>query len=256
MSGPQAGLHAVNESHKYGGSECLLPWETSRGVMPLPLASVVRRPVSLAVETAAVAVGVITAIRFLNVQSAPDLIRLLIPCLLVVAALLPTWLRKHEFPPVCMSRRDAATSLAVVSVTCLCTLPAVFLGLWLMARMRLPIPVRPVVAGPDGWLTWLTYQFLYVAVAEELFFRGYLQTNVMRCIGDAHPRGQYVAILISAGCFALAHVVVQGQIASILTFLPGLILAWLLIRTRSLLAPILFHGLANVSYGVIALALM
>jgi membrane protease YdiL (CAAX protease family) len=36
------------------------------------------------------------------------------------------------------------------------------------------------------------------------------------------------------------------------TFLPGLVLAWLFIRTRALLAPILFHGLANVSYGLFA----
>jgi membrane protease YdiL (CAAX protease family) len=121
--------------------------------------------------------------------------------------------------------------------------------------MHLPIPARPVMTGFDGWLTWLVYQFLYVAVAEEVFFQGYVQTNVMRCLGNAHPGRQYLAMLISAGCFALAHVVVQGQVASALTFLPGVILAWLLIRTRSLLAPILFHGLANVSYGVIALAM-
>jgi len=128
---------------------------------------------------------------------------------------------------------------------------------------------RPLADGADalahspetgsGGTRWLVYQFLYVAVAEELFFRGYLQANVMRLLGDARPGSRridpYVAIVISAGCFALAHAVVQGQITSLLTFLPGLILAWLFIRTHSLLAPILFHGLANVSYGVIALNL-
>jgi membrane protease YdiL (CAAX protease family) len=40
-----------------------------------------------------------------------------------------------------------------------------------------------------------------------------------------------------------------------LTFLPGLILAWLFLRTGSLLAPIVFHGLANVSYAMMAMAL-
>jgi membrane protease YdiL (CAAX protease family) len=64
-----------------------------------------------------------------------------------------------------------------------------------------------------------------------------------------------IAIFVSAGCFALAHVVVQGQITAALTFVPGVILAWLFLRTGSLLAPILFHGVANVSYAVIALTL-
>ena len=154
-----------------------------------------------------------------------------------------------------LDREHATASLALVCVTCLCAVPAVFLGLWLMVRMHLPIPLKPAVAGPDGWFTWLIYQFMYVAVAEETFFRGYLQANVMKWLGDARPIGRYVAVVVSAGCFALAHVAVQGQITSLFAFLPGLILAWLFLRTRSLLAPILFHGFANVSYGVIALTL-
>ena len=210
----------------------------------------------LALETAVVAVATVAAVRFLNTQPAVTFRWLMIPCLLVTAALLPTWLRRDEFPPIFRDRRHVTTSLRMVCYVCLCTIPAVFLGLWLMVRMHLPIPLKPVVAGPNGWFTWLVYQFLYVAVAEEVFFRGYLQANVARLLGSAHPIGAYAAVLISAGCFALAHVVVQGQVTSLFAFLPGLVLAWLFLRTRSLLAPILFHGLANISYGVIALSLM
>ena len=105
----------------------------------------------------------------------------------------------------------------------------------------------------------LLYQFLYVAVAEEVFFRGYVQTNVMGLLrymrrGPAAMQPS-IAIVISAGCFAIAHLVVQGQLISLLTFFPGLLLAWLFVRTRSLLAPILLHGLANITYGVMALNL-
>jgi membrane protease YdiL (CAAX protease family) len=253
MSGSQTGLHTATASHNFSGTDCLLARRPAHERLSLPTSSVARLPVALAVETVAVAAGVITAVRFLNTQPTLDFKWLLIPCLLVLAALLPTWLRRREFPPICTDRKGATASVVTAFLTCLCTLPAVVLGLWLLVRMGLPIPARPLMTGFDGWSTWLVYQFLYVAVAEEVFFRGYIQTNVMRCLGGAHPRGQHVAILISAACFALAHVVVQGQMASALTFLPGVILAWLLIRTRSLLAPILFHGLANVSYGIIAL---
>jgi membrane protease YdiL (CAAX protease family) len=260
MNGPETTLHATDESHKDGGSGYSLRWESPLEAVRRSLASGKRYPASLAIETAAVAVGSIVAIRFLNVQSALSFKWLIIPCLLVSAALLPTWLRRGDFPPVWRDGKHAAASLVVVSVTCLCAIPAVFLGLWLMARMQWSIPLRPAVAGPGGWLTWLVYQFFYVAVAEEVFFRGYIQANVMKLIGEARPNwgptGSYIAIVVSAGCFALAHVVVQGQITPLLTFLPGLIMAWLFTRTQSLLAPILFHGLANVSYGVIALSLM
>ncbi len=47
----------------------------------------------------------------------------------------------------------------------------------------------------------------------------------------------------------------QGRPTAALTFLPGLLLGWLFLRTGSLLSPILFHGLANVSYAVMALTL-
>jgi len=259
MNGSQTRLRPSDESHKPGDSVYLLCWEPQIEAMQRFLALGRKYPASLAIETTAVSIGTVAAIRFLNVQPAVDFKWLIIPCLLVSASLLPTWLRKDDFPPMCLEGRHVAVSLGMVCLTCLCTIPVVVLGLWLMVRMHWPIPLRPVVAGPDGWFPWLVYQFLYVAVAEELFFRGYLQANVMRLLGDARPGSRridpYVAIVISAGCFALAHAVVQGQITSLLTFLPGLILAWLFIRTHSLLAPILFHGLANVSYGVIALNL-
>ena len=64
-----------------------------------------------------------------------------------------------------------------------------------------------------------------------------------------------IAIVVSATCFALAHVIVQGRMVCLLTFFPGLLLAWLFVRTRTLLAPILFHGLANIAYGLMALSL-
>jgi membrane protease YdiL (CAAX protease family) len=253
MREPQARLHAPVESDKQGGATSLLESVSHLAtVEPAPIPGR-RACASLAVETGAVTLVVVAAIRFLSVQSALELKWLLIPCLLVVAALLPTWLRGRQFPPVGLDGKRAVASLVLVCLTCICAVPAVLLGLRLMTWMHLPIPLKPAVADPGGWAAWLIYQFLYVAVGEEVFFRGYVQVNVMNWLGDRRRSGPYVAMVASAGCFALAHVVVQGQTICLVTFLPGLVLAWLFLRTRSLLAPILFHGLANVSYGVIAL---
>jgi membrane protease YdiL (CAAX protease family) len=226
--------------------------------VPLLPGSSVRPCISLAVETAAVTVGAIVAVRLLHVYHPAALHWLLIPCTLVAAALVPPWIARRDFPSVGLRAGPMRRVLKTVALTCLCVLPTVYLGLWLLTRWGLPVPLRPVVGGEQSWLTWLLYQFLYVAAAEEVFFRGYLQVNAMRLLRErrlSRPAQRRIAIAISAGCFALAHVVVQGQIVSALTFLPGLLLAWLFVRTHSLLAPILFHGLANVSYGIMAATL-
>jgi len=126
-------------------------------------------------------------------------------------------------------------------------------------------PLRVVLPENRQWLSWVVYQFLYVAAAEEVFFRGYLQSNILRLTDTMKWRSRgwparcglqnWVSIVLSAACFAGAHIIVKGQAASALTFLPGLILGWLFIRTRTLLAPILFHGMANICYCIMAVVL-
>jgi membrane protease YdiL (CAAX protease family) len=212
---------------------------------------------SLLLETAAVTIGTLAVIRLFHTGSV-GIHWLLIPCTLVAAALVPTWIARRDFPRVGLRAEPMRQALKTVSLACLCILPPVYLGLWLLTWSGLPIPLRPVLGEQQSRLTWLLYQFLYVAAAEEVFFRGYLQVNLTRLLHErrlSRPAQRWIAMAVSAGCFALAHVVVQGQVVSALTFLPGLLMAWLFVRTRSLLAPILFHGLANVSYGIMAATL-
>ncbi len=134
--------------------------------------------------------------------------------------------------------------------------PAVFCSFVLLKSYGLNLPLRPVLSQNQEWVSWVLYQFMYVAVAEEVFFRGYVQGNILRLINAVMARRRmlqcWVSIVISAACFAAAHMIIQGRIISALTFLPGLVLGWLFIRTKSLLAPILFHGLANMGYYVMA----
>jgi membrane protease YdiL (CAAX protease family) len=210
-------------------------------------------------ETVLVTGGVLALIRFLHAGSAPSLQWIAVPGVLVTAALVPAWIGRREFPRLGFDLDHGSLAAATVGGVCLCVLPAVFLGLWVLTLLNLPVPLRPTVPERQGWPAWLFYQFFYVAVAEEIFFRGYIQGNTARWLRQSTrlPRlaPAWIAILVSASCFALAHVVVQGQITAALTFVPGLILAWLFLRTGSLLAPILFHGVANVSYAVIAMVL-
>jgi membrane protease YdiL (CAAX protease family) len=211
------------------------------------------------IETLLVTAGAIAVVRLLHVSCTASLQWIVIPGVLVTAALVPAWIQKREFPRIGLDRDHTSAVAGTLGGTCLCVFPAIFLVLWLLTWLHLPVPLRPIVPERQGWFAWLLYQFFYVAVAEELFFRGYVQANVMarlracRCLPERVPPG--IAIVISAGCFALAHVLVQGRMMALLTFVPGLVLAWLFLRTGTLLAPILFHGLANVSYAMMAMTL-
>ena len=217
------------------------------------------RPSWIAAETLAVTAGTLAAAQLLNIRQSPDMRWFLIPSLLVIAALVPTWIAGREFPPIGLKAEHRRRAFATTCLTSIIILPIAFLGLWVMTRRQIPIPLQPTITQRGHWLSWVLHQFLYVAVAEEVFFRGYVQANTMRLLASLRKGSpaiqQAIAIFVSAACFALAHVIVQGRAISLLTFFPGLLLAWLFVRTRTLLAPILFHGLANVTYGVMALSL-
>jgi len=238
----------------------------------------VRRGGYLLAETILVTIAVILMIRFLSRGSISGALWgwalwFVAPAVLVAAALVPTIIRRDRFAQIGLNVRQIKLALLAVCGACAVVFPATYAGLWLLRHYGLEPPLRVVLPESRQWLSWVVYQFLYVAVAEEVFFRGYLQGNILRLtdtmkwrsrVDLAIPCGRWpapsglqnwVSILLSAACFAGAHIIVQGQAASALTFLPGLILGWLFIRTRSLLAPILFHGLANTCYCIMIMAL-
>jgi membrane protease YdiL (CAAX protease family) len=210
----------------------------------------------LLMETALVTIAAILAIKVLNESSLSKAIWFMAPGILIAAVIIPTTIRKDEFAKTGFNIKQVRLTVRVVCWTCLMVFPAMFFGLWLLKSCGLHLPLRPVPPQGQGWVGWLLYQFMYVAVAEEVFFRGYVQNNILKStsaiIQERRKPLQWVSIIISAACFAAAHIIVQGEIISVLIFLPGLILGWLFIRTRSLLAPILFHGLANTYYFCVA----
>lgn len=180
------------------------------------------------------------------------------PFLLIVAALIPTVLRNRSLVEIGLRVGRLGLTLRVLCVTSLAVFPGLFCGVLLLKYYGIQPPLCPVVP-EKRWFSWLIYQFVYIAVAEEIFFRGYLQSNILSLLTIATKKKlaflQFMSIIISAVVFAASHSLLLGNLISIITFFPGLILGWLFIKTKSLLAPILFHGLANVGYGLIAAVL-
>lgn len=91
-------------------------------------------------------------------------------------------------------------------------------------------------------------QLLVVALPEEYFFRGYLQSRLehvwpsrRRLLGAAVG----LPLLVASTLFALGHVLVDFNPLRLAVFFPALVFGWMRARTGSILAPVLFHACSN-----------
>jgi membrane protease YdiL (CAAX protease family) len=101
---------------------------------------------------------------------------------------------------------------------------------------------------PENLALAAALQLLVVALPEELFYRGWLQTAWARL---APERGVTVlgarlghGFFATQALFAAGHLV-SGQPWRLATFFPGLFFGWLRARTGSVVAPIVAHALSN-----------
>lgn len=101
---------------------------------------------------------------------------------------------------------------------------------------------------PDRLWLLAVVQLLVVALPEELFYRGFVQTALAR---REPPRGVTVlgarlgaGFLLTQALFAVGHLVVLEP-WRLGTFFPGLLFGWLRERTGSVAAPVVLHALSN-----------
>ncbi len=78
------------------------------------------------------------------------------------------------------------------------------------------------------------------AVAEEIFFRGWMQPALRR----RYPAA--VSIVAVNLVFAPLHLIAAPYLISLFTFFPGLIMGWLREKYGNILPSIIFHFLGNV----------
>jgi membrane protease YdiL (CAAX protease family) len=211
---------------------------------------------SLLAWTIAIFTLVILAVKTVNATTVLREYWPLTPAILILAAVIPSKIRKSSLAPIGLEPGQITSSLAVLVPTCIVLFLAMFCGLWLLKYMGIGFPLQPVPPKGQPLILWMLYQLLYVAVAEEVFFRAYLHKNLLELITSKssynHSGKRWISIFLSAACFAIAHIVISGQLIAAVTFVPGVILGWLFIRTKSLMAPILFHALANICYLAMA----
>jgi len=95
-------------------------------------------------------------------------------------------------------------------------------------------PDRPVWLVPVVWIGTC----IVAPIAEELFFRGLIQTTLLRAF-----RRRWIAIVLSASVFGAAHMSQPHVVPAIFMF--GLILGVLYERRAALAGPIIAHALFN-----------
>jgi hypothetical protein len=109
----------------------------------------------------------------------------------------------------------------------------------------------------DPWwiLTFIVVHLGLVALPEEWFFRGYLQTRLDQRLGtrwrvlgvDIGP-----GLLWSALLFALLHPILIPGVHRLLVFFPALLFGWLRARTGNIGASVVVHAACNLLQTVTA----
>jgi membrane protease YdiL (CAAX protease family) len=113
-----------------------------------------------------------------------------------------------------------------------------------MPGLNFSLAVRPIDAADE-----VLAQFFVIALPEEAFYRGYLQSR----LDDAWPARWSVlgarvgpGLVLGAAIFAVGHVVTVHLTTRLAVFFPALLFGWLRARTRGIGASVCFHAMCNV----------
>ena len=106
-----------------------------------------------------------------------------------------------------------------------------------------PIPWEFGFRLPSRFPEWVVDQYLVVALSEEYFYRGYLQSR----LNEAWPgktNFRNPGLWLTALLFALGHLATLN-VLQLSVFFPALLFGWAREKTQGLLCPILLHGSCN-----------
>ena len=137
--------------------------------------------------------------------------------------------------------RELGVAIAVATVI----FPLYAVGFYLWNE-----PTRPFeLALPPALVNAILAQVVVVALPEEAFFRGYLQTSLT----DVEPTRSRVlgvslgprAWLAQAGLFAIVHLLSEPEPARLAVFFPALLFGWMRAWRGGVGAALALHAMSN-----------
>lgn len=150
--------------------------------------------------------------------------------------------------------RESLRALAVASLLGLLILPLFWLGFVEWYQPRSPFSVERAVHAVDTspalvLINLSLAHLLVVALPEETFFRGYLQT----ALNDRYPQHQSwcglrfsVGLFVSSAVFALGHFTTSPVLSRLAVFFPSLLFGLLREKTKGVGAALVLHAQCNV----------
>jgi hypothetical protein len=141
--------------------------------------------------------------------------------------------------------RAALTAIGWASaLMALVAIPYFFAWRWWWApRLTFSLGLRPADAADE-----VLGQLLVIALPEEAFYRGYLQSQLNEVWA---PRWNVLGARIGPGLFAAAAIFAVGHLATVqvparlAVFFPALVFGWLRARTGGIGASVFFHAGCN-----------
>lgn len=114
---------------------------------------------------------------------------------------------------------------------------------------------RYVFQIPDDIVGLVLTNFLLVAVSEELFYRGFLETRLDRLWPKRFPLGLPLTrtVFLASALFAIGHFAGEWNPARLAPFFPAFVFSFLTRKGRSIFGAVLFHGASNI-YSAVLLA--
>jgi len=140
--------------------------------------------------------------------------------------------------------REVGGALYVAAVAALVCLPAFWLGFVWWWHIQVPFHLPRLSSLSSDF----SGQLLVIALPEEAFYRGYLQSRLddvwrprFRVLGAELGPG----LLVTSALFALGHLCTEFNAARLAVFFPSLLFGYLRARTGGVGASIIFHALCN-----------
>ncbi|HET9452150.1 MAG TPA: MXAN_2755 family glutamic-type intramembrane protease [Aggregicoccus sp.] len=170
--------------------------------------------------------------------------------------------RDEDYRDYGVSLRAWREDLKLFLLLCLLVGPLYFLGFALVAELLPLLPpelarhLTPHAGSgavsfaprlPPRFGEWVVDQLLVVALPEEFFYRGFVQTRLR----DAWPQGRRFlgarlgpAFWVTALLFALGHLAIF-QTWRLFVFFPALLFGWMRERSGTVVGATLFHAACN-----------
>lgn len=151
--------------------------------------------------------------------------------------------------------RDALVAAAYALAAAAVIYPCFWFGfrLWWKVDGFHAAPLQPVLSDALG-------QLLVIALPEEAFYRGYLQTSLERELNRSISiLGARVGLglVLTSAIFAVGHLLTELSPARLAVFFPSLVFGFLRARSGGIGASLLFHAMCNLfsayllrSYGL------